>query len=1009
MEESPTEIVCPSCNSHFFLSAGTRPKFCTHCGKSLEKTTETDSFLETDVSFVPEHIPDEDDVQFTIGTYQILKRIGKGGMGEVFLAYDTQCGRRIALKRIRTDLETRKKLKKRFLKEARITAQLTHPSIIPIYSIHEEGSTIYYTMPYVEGETLRQIINKGRKEEKLGRKLEHQSAGIPFLTRILVNVCQAIAYAHSHGVLHRDIKGENIIIGKFGEVLILDWGLTKIMSRPEEEETDIQLPSHPDITQVGKVVGTISYMAPERAKGNPATEQTDIYSLGVLLYVILTLRAPFKRGSLDEFRETMDQEEIRDPSDMAPYRDVPPLLAQISKKCLDPDPKQRYLTVEEMIHDLENYIEGRSEWFEVDKLDIKHKDDWQFQENVLMAGHMAITRSPESSQWVSLMISKGSFGENIRIDSRVRIGVNCHGIGILLSIPEAAERKHLNDGYCLWVGTETHKATKLMRSTVEVLHAPEVFLQPHQWYNLRIEKIDHNIYFYIDNSLQFSYISHIPLTGTHVGLIYRDTDFELDTYSISTGSQNVMVNCLAVPDAFLAHKDYEKALVEYRRIGYTFPGRAEGRDAMFRAGVTLIEQSRQQHAPQTTQEYLDLALQEFEKLRGTPGAPLEYLGKALVYQALQETDEEIKCYMLAYRKYKKHPLLNVLEEQIVYRMHECSRYDRHATYQLVFLVMRQVPEIIKIPHTQQLFKHLQKHWEKLPFIQDDPTGDHSTKIRHIIFSIKLSFWLATPYFLEELLDDLLKLDNLYPILIFNILYCVLELGDVALLEELCGKVIESRPKEEHAFLKKNLTPFAFAIKQNQSPNENLLPDFLGSLKGDINFNEMRIFLYLTERALIMHQPELVSGSFDRFNTQSLNTKQRLRLDYYRVWALLIERKWQEAGQIFEKYPIELVSDESSPLHFLYGCWLYVIEGPEIAKAHFSGVLEVSYPRSWTLATHYINGKLQAEHRWLQQAFLWEKRQLYKQLSLYYHCIGDEEKKLLFQEFANKQVVPNEET
>lgn len=1000
MNPSPREIECPSCHSRFFISSEARPKFCTQCGKELE-LTQTDSFFETDVSFVPEFIPDEEDVQFTIGTYKILKRIGKGGMGEVFLAYDTQCGRRIALKRIRADLESRKQLKRRFLKEARITAQLTHPSIIPIYSIHEDKQTIYYTMPYVEGETLRQIINRARKEEKLSDKKEEPTASIPYLTRLFVNVCQAIAYAHSHGVLHRDIKGENVIVGKFGEVMILDWGLTKLMHQPEEKEIAIEIPSHPEITQAGKVVGTISYMAPERALGNPATIQTDIYALGVLLYVILTLRHPFKRGTLDEFRQTLHKEEFRDPSEVAPYRDVPPLLEQICKKCLDPTPEMRYGTVEEMIHDLENYIEGRSEWFEAARLSINQKEDWQFQEHVLMTGHMAITRTPESAQWVSLMISEGSFAENIRIDTRVRIGNEGHGIGILLCVPEAAERKHLNDGYCLWIGTESYRATKLMRSTVEVLHAPEVFLTPGEWGHLRIEKVDSNLYFYINNALQFSYISHIPLTGTHIGVIYRDTDFDLDPISISTGSQNVMVSCLSIPDAFLAHKDFEKALVEYRRIGYTFPGQAEGREALFRAGVTLIEQGRHKKDPETTQEYLDLALLEFEKLKGTPAAPLEFLGKALVYQTLQESEEEIKCYMLAYRKYKKHPMMKVLEEQIVYRMHECSRYDRRSTYQLVFLVVREIPKIVKIPHTQELFEHLQKHWEKLPFIQDDPCGGHSAKIRQIILCIKLSFWLAAPYFLEELLDELLNMDNLYPILIFNILYCVLELGDIDLLENLCNKVIEKRPIEEHNFLKKNLTPFAFAIKQHRDSGQNLLPEYLNSLKGEINFNEMRIYLHFVENALSHFQPEWTSGTFDRFDTHDLNTKQRLRLDYYKIWALLIEKKWHEAEKIFNKYPLELISDEASPLHFLYGCWLYVTEGPEIAKAHFSGVLEVSYPRSWTLATHYINRKLQEGHRWLKQAFMWEKKQLYHQLSLYYHCIGDEEKKNLFQEFANK--------
>ncbi len=993
------EVVCPSCSSHFFVLSKTRPKYCSYCGKELDKAADTSLFSDYDYPTVPDQLIDEDQVQFSIGQYQILSRIGKGGMGEVFLSYDPTCGRKIALKRVRTDLDTYKTLKRRFLKEARITAQLTHPAIIPIYSIHEDGDAIYYTMPYVEGQTLREIINKARKKDL-------PLASIPSLTRILISVCQAISYAHSHGVLHRDIKGENIIIGKFGEVMILDWGLTKLteQSSDDDELAEVKSPSGSDITKIGKVVGTISYMAPERARGHPATKSTDIYALGVLLYVMLTLRSPFKRGSLEEFREKMDKEVIKDPSELAPYRDVPPILSRICLKCLEKNPDDRYQSVEEMIHDLESYIEGRSEWFEVANLDINQKKDWLFQEHVLMSGPTAITRSPDLSDWVALMISKGSFNETVQLRTRVKVEDDGHGIGLLLSIPEAAERRHLNDGYCLWIGTESHRATKLMRSTVEVLHAPEIFLNPGEWYDIRIEKIDHNIYFYLNDILQFSYVSHIPLAGTHIGVIYRDTNFEMTPLSIYTGNESVMVNCLAVPDAFFAHKDFEKALIEYKRIGYTFPGRAEGREAMFRAGVTLIEQSRHEQSSADSEELLEKALDEFEKLKETPGAPLEYLGKALVYKALGDIDEEIKCYMLAYRRYRDHPLLNVLEEQVVYRMHECSRYQRRATYELVFLALRHIPQILKIPHTEKLIDHLQKDWEKLPFIQEDPCVAHSTKIRHLQLSLVISFWLATPYFLDELLTEVLNLDTLYPILVFDLLYAVLEIGDLPLLEAMCKKVIEERPREETKFLSKNLTPFAFAIKQMRHPDQNLIPDFLASIKRDINFNEMRLLLFLMEHTLVKQKPLWLTEVFERINTDALNTKQKLRLDIFQIWSLLLQKKWEEAGELFHRTPIELISDESSPLHFLYGCFLAAVEGLEIAKAHFSGILEVPFPRSWTLATHYLNGHLNENNRWMRQAFMWEKRQLYKQLSLYYHCVGDEENSKLFHNYARQQVM-----
>ena len=163
-------------------------------------------------------------------------------MGEVYSVFDLFCGRRIALKKIRSDLINHMQVKRRFLKEARITCQLMHPAIIPIYSIQDSGPAAFYTMPFVEGETLKQIIRKTRQQEKKGEEPDHIGGSIPALMRIFITICQAVAYAHAKGVIHRDLKPENIIIGKYGEVLILDWGLAKFIHSPSLREEDLSLP-----------------------------------------------------------------------------------------------------------------------------------------------------------------------------------------------------------------------------------------------------------------------------------------------------------------------------------------------------------------------------------------------------------------------------------------------------------------------------------------------------------------------------------------------------------------------------------------------------------------------------------------------------------------------------------------------------------------------------------------------------------------------------------------------
>lgn len=961
---------------------------------------DTSPSLDSSPSFIREHLPKEKEVQYLIGPYQVLSSVGKGGMGEVLLAYDTKCGRRVALKRIREDLLEHKLLNNRFLKEARITAQLTHPAIMPIYAIEDENNIVYYTMPFVQGETLKQIIRTTREDEKNGRKPHHIGGSIPALVRIYISVCQAVAYAHSKGVLHRDLKPENIMVGEYGEVLILDWGLAKLVSTPEDQEEEAELRSPPpfhELTRPGKVVGTINYMAPERAKGGASSVQTEIYSLGVILYQILTLRNPFRRGSIEDFRKNCDSETLSEPSLIAPYRDVPHLLSRIAMKCLSKHAKERYRTVDELIREIENYIEGRSEWFQIGELDIHKKEDWEFQENVLIAEHIAITRDTELTDWVSLMISKISFTENTKIEAEVTIKGNSYGIGFLMSIPESAERTHLNDGYCLWLGSDINKSTKLLRSTVEVLQAPEVYLQRNVSYRVKIKKIDHNIYFYLNDTLQFSYISHLPLVGTHIGILSRDADFSISNFKVFVGNLNITVNCLAVPDAFLAHKDYATALIEYRRIGYSFPGRAEGREAMFRAGITILEQAKTTFDASIKEELYDASLTEFEKLHSTPGAPLEYLGKAHVYQAMNDEEEEVKCYELGFRKFPKHPLLSVLYEQLIYRMHETARTHRKATYLFMLTALRHLPQAIESSHTKKLFERLQKHWEPLYFICPDPEAETYQELKNLEFRIKLAFWLASPLALSEIFDEAADLLKMPTIIVANALFCLIELGAWGLAK----LKLESLSEEDLKATELEL--IQTTILCHETSPRSAYAAFLKKKHPRIEYGEARVLLHIAETGIQKNDFALAKEIYLSFQNDEMPEELIQRLELLAIWSSLMNGEWESAGKLLHKYPLTLLTRETTLLFTLYGCWLAAVENKEIAEIHFSGVLDVSYPRTWNLLSHYINGKVQ-KGKWEAHSFLWEKRQLYRVLELYYHCIGDKKESDRFHDLEKAQYI-----
>lgn len=1004
------EVRCPHCHSCFFLSKESSkrsPHYCTFCGRALLDVTlaldseqsETSSApnqqqpLRTDATLVTEHAPNHSEVQFTLGSYQILRSIGKGGMGEVFLAYDPICGRRIALKRIRADLPKRTHLYLRFLKEARITSQLTHPSIIPIYAIHDTEDSIYYTMTYVEGENLKEILKRTRLQEKKDLPLDPLGGSIPALARILVSICQAVAYAHSKNVLHRDLKPENVIVGKYGEVMILDWGLAILLNNEESldffDDTKNEA-LEAGVTGIGKVVGTVAYMAPERGMGNAATKQTDIYSLGVILFQMLTLHLPFRRENIANFKKTMHREVLPDPFELAPYRDIPKLLVQICKKCLSNDLIERYQTVEELIRDLESYIEGRSEWFLSAKLDFYKKSDWEFQENVLIAEHIAITRGTEISDWVLMMVSKESFNETIKLEADVQLGEKSHGIGFLFGIPEVDERTHLNDGYCLWLGSDSHKGTKLLRSSIEVLTPTDLFLIRHQKYRVRIEKVDNRIHFFLNDSLQFIYVSYLPMTGTHVGILTRDADFQLSDFSVYVGSQSVLVKCLAIPDAFLAHKDYNKALTEYRRIGQSFPGRAEGREAMFRAGVTLLEQAKTSITPDERQKFYELSLFEFGKLHTTAGAPLEYLGKALVYECLRDYDEEVKCYMLACRRYRHHPLLFVLKEQVLSRLYETSRHHRLTAYNLIYLVLRNMPDVALSSNAQKLFTSLQRHWEVLPFIQSIEVSEDQENLKNINLAIPIAFWLAKPYFLGEIIDDLLNMDTFNEIAFGNALFCLIELGDSDLALSKIESCINLKSKEELETLKPLFHLITLAGQNHKDFSLNQVEEWINGLSSQLTFEEFRVLTYLLERRLESQNTDLIYFIQKKIQDWKLTSEQKLKLDELFIWALLWDKNVEAAAERLHTYSISQLNKDSTLLHFLYGCWLHTVEGKSIARAHFAGALEISYPRTWSLATHFINGKITLETLWFERAFWWEKKQLYRQLSLYYHCIENEE-------------------
>ncbi len=876
-----------------------------------------------------------------LGSYLLLRRLGSGGMGEVFLAQDEICKRQVALKRIRSDLKNHPRIRRRFLREAHIAAQLSHPSIIPIYSIETEGESAYYTMPYIEGETLREILRKTRAQEKTGQTEHPIGTSIPMLTRVFLDVCQAIAYCHSRGILHRDLKPENIIVGQFGETLILDWGLAQCIDNPSDDEDELHdeiAEGHPHLTRPGKVVGTLPYMAPERALHESASYSTDLYALGVILYQILTLRLPFKRSSLEVFRKMTQHERLIDPLEIAPYRDIPKQLADMARKCLALRKQDRYRDVEALILDIKDYLAGKPEWIPAASLRATQPQDWEFQENVLIAKHTAVSRNQGVLEWALLMISRQSFWGNLRLEAEIELSHATEIVELLFGVPENPIRQRPDEGWGIRIGSSTQPGCALLRSNIEVLSLPQIALEPKRSYLLSIEKTSNHIVCSLDGSPLFAYTSPLPITGTHLGLLARSEHSPVQKIEIFVGSHNATINCLAIPDAFLARRDYLSALAEYRRIARSFQGRTEGRDARFRIGITLIEQARTEKDPLLKETHLQEALEQFGKLSQGPNALMEYLGKSLVYKATQEIEEEVKCLELSLRKYEKHPLRCLIAEQTLFRFHETALQNRPAAYAFALLSLRLLVPMLSSSHHQNLLNSLHHDLEPLPFFIN-----HSTDSR-VDITLQLAFWLNNISALLEIgaTSETHRQDAWHAIFVLK---GISPWKPSDIWDEIALKAREDYPMAYELFV--------------QQPIRVSDPLWLRCL-----WHMCKIAIDSAKELPLppcdsLALPPLIDALFAQ-------------------WFLMHEQV-EQAKAICQRYPLKELETEHHPLFTVYGCLLHKIGSEKQALEHLAHISPTPYPRTGSLLSHLLAGQKEEKIA----PFVWQKIELQRQLRLFY--------------------------
>ncbi|MGC4122804.1 MAG: protein kinase [Myxococcales bacterium] len=284
------------------------------------------------------------------GRYEAVAVEGKGGQARVLDVFDKHLGRHIAFKEMMAvnDPAAARIAEQRFLLEARVGGRLEHPNIVPVHELgRRRDGRLYYTMRLVRGETLSTRL-------KACQNLEERLT----LLGAFWDTCKAIAYAHARGVIHRDLKPANVMIGKYGETVLLDWGLAKVKGGPESPVTDpvVRLPKDPELTGDGKAMGTPSYMSPEQATGDEIDERTDVWGLGAILYRILTGEALYPTGDYDAQIARATYAGIRPVLSACP--DAPPELAAIAHKALQRYKRHRYQTAKELADEISAYMTG---------------------------------------------------------------------------------------------------------------------------------------------------------------------------------------------------------------------------------------------------------------------------------------------------------------------------------------------------------------------------------------------------------------------------------------------------------------------------------------------------------------------------------------------------------------------------------------------------------------------------------------------------------------------------
>ncbi len=502
--------------------------------------------------------------------YEMGDLIGQGGTSRVYSALDRDLGREVAIKVIGV---ANAHARARYAREGRVMASLGHPNILPIYDVGTTRDAIFFTMPRLTGRSLgslmREAVSQGRDEVM----------SVPALVEVVLKICDALAYAHARGVVHRDIKPDNVMIGDYGEVMVVDWGAADAPS--------------PEGSSAPRMVGTPAYMSPEQVHGDAPTPRSDVYALGATLFHALLLRRPLQAAEVHVFwqRKLTGQLDPPTPEELAR---VPRALLAIAVKAMSHLPEGRYANVTELSRALRDFLSGRTAWAAPSVHETFQNDDY--------LERWVETSPGDFVRDNGRLVSRCERGGLLIFKQRVAAGVAVEFDGEMLDPDRPGDLSVMwteedpllggphvpSSHYTLQVGAYANLHAGVYRDFWKCLSGRSLTIDTQRKYRIRAEIEEQRLRLLLDGELIAEYENLFPVRSGYLALYAYYPGKAFSNVSIYERGLPERVSPTAVGDAFFARGERAHAAVEYSRVEQLLPGTEMAEEARYKRGLCLM-------------------------------------------------------------------------------------------------------------------------------------------------------------------------------------------------------------------------------------------------------------------------------------------------------------------------------------------------------------------------------------------------------------------------------------